>query len=111
MATPATWTATSPSGAIPVPNPKDNLVIRAWSHGRGPECGVKGFAASAETLQLNRQGTATHYRTPPLAAGRCGATSQHYSIQITCKLLSGPNRKTQRADITKGGQKRLNFSF
>jgi hypothetical protein len=95
----------------PVPDPKDNLVIRAWSHGRGPECGVKGFAASAEILRPNRQGTATYYRTPPLAAGRCGAVSQRYSIQITCKLLSGANRKTQHAEITKGRHRTRSFKF
>jgi hypothetical protein len=95
----------------PVRDPEENLVIRAWSHGRGPECGVKGFAASAETLRLNRRGTATYYRTPPLAAGRCGEASQRYSIQVTCKLLSGPNRKTQHAEVAKGRHRTRSFKF
>jgi hypothetical protein len=95
----------------PLPDPDRNLVIRAWSHGRGPECGIKGFAASAETLQLGGAGTATYYRTPPLAAGRCGAASQRYSIQVTCNLLPEPNRQTKRVNIAKGSRLRVDFAF
>lgn len=60
----------------PVPDPERNLRIRAFSPGAGPDCGIEGFAASAEKLQQASAGTATYYRTPPLAAGRCGAASQ-----------------------------------
>jgi hypothetical protein len=95
----------------PVPDPERNLVIRAFTLGRGPECGVEGFAASAERLQQSRSGTATYYRTPPLAAGRCGAASQRYSIQVTCKLLPGPNRQVKHVDVAKGSRKRIDFAF
>src|SRR5205823_4397487 len=57
----------------PVRDPQRNLVIRAFSLGSGPECGIEGFAASAERLQPGSSGTATYYRTPPLAAARCVA--------------------------------------
>jgi hypothetical protein len=96
----------------PVPDPlDDNLVIRAFSHGRGPDCGIEGFAASAEKLQQNSSGTATYYRTPPLAAGRCGATYQRYSIKVTCKLLPGSGPVTKHVDITRGIGKRIDFAF
>ena len=96
----------------PVPDPERNLVIRAFSLGRGPECGVEGFAASAERLGQGSAGTATYYRTPPLAAGRCGAASQRYSLQVTCKLLAGSNRRQIRhVNIVRGRGWRIDFAF
>ena len=95
----------------PVPDPERNLRIRAFSLGRGPECGIEGFAASAERLQEGRSGTATYYRTPPLAAGRCGAAAQRYSIQVTCLLLPGSNRQVRHVDVTRGHGKRIDFAF
>jgi hypothetical protein len=95
----------------PVPDPERNLRIRAFSLGRGPECGVEGFAASAERLEPSRSGTATYYRTPPLAAGRCGAASQRYSIQVTCKLPPRPNRQVRHVDVAKGSRIRVDFAF
>jgi len=95
----------------PVPDPHSNLVIRAFSHGRGPECGVEGFAASAERLAQSSSGTATYYRIPPLAGGRCGATSQRYSIKVTCKLSPGSGPVTKHVDITRGVGKRIDFVF
>jgi len=96
----------------PVPDPEDNLVIRAFTHGRGPECGVEGFAASAERLGPSGSGTATYYRTPPLAGGRCGAPSQRYSLQVTCKLLAGSNRRqTKHVDVVMGRGRRIDFAF
>jgi hypothetical protein len=96
----------------PVPDPERNLVIRAFSLGRGPECGVEGFAASAEKLGQGSAGTATYYRTPPLAAGRCGAPSQRYSLQVTCKLPAGSNRRQiKQVDIVRGRGQRIDFAF
>ena len=95
-----------------VPDPERNLVIRAFSLGRGPECGVEGFAASAEKLRQGSAGTATYYRTPPLAAGRCGAPFQGYSLQVTCKLPAGSNRRQiEHVDIVKARGMRIDFAF
>jgi hypothetical protein len=95
----------------PVRDPERNLVIRAFSLGSGPECGIEGFAASAERLQPGSSGTATYYRTPPLAAGRCGQASQRYSIQVTCKLAPEPNRQVRHVDVVKSRGKRVDFAF
>lgn len=92
-----------------VPDPASNLVIRAFTLGRGPECGVEGFAASAEVLGTSSSGVATYYRTPPLAGGRCGAATQSYSLQVTCRCTGV--RQTRNIDIADGRGIRVDFGF
>lgn len=59
--------------------------VRAFSHGRGPDCGVEGLAASADQLGYSASLDATYYRVDALAGGRCGASSQGYTLYIDCK--------------------------
>jgi hypothetical protein len=59
--------------------------VRAFSHGRGPDCGVEGLAASADQLGYSASLDATYYRIDALAGGRCGASSQGYTLYIDCK--------------------------
>jgi hypothetical protein len=93
----------------PVPDPTNNLRIRAFPLGSGPECGVEGFTASAEQLQTSGSGTATFYRTPPLAGGRCGAATQTYSLQVT--WLPRNQRQVRHVDIADGRGIRVDFVF
>jgi hypothetical protein len=99
----------------PVPNPTSpttGLRIRAFPLGSaGPECGVEGFAASAEQLATSGSGTATFYRTPPLAGGRCGAATQTYSLQVTWLQPSPDQRQVRHVDIADGRGLRVDFRF
>jgi hypothetical protein len=93
----------------PVADPTHNLRIRAFPLGSGPECGVEGFTASAEQLATSGSGTATFYRTPPLAGGRCGAATQRYSLQVT--WLPRDQRQVRYVDIADGRGIRVDFVF
>jgi hypothetical protein len=68
-------------------------------------------ASAEKPPRKSSSGSATYYRTPPPATGRCGAPSQRYSIQVTCKLLPEPNRQTKHVDIAKRRQGRIDFAF
>jgi hypothetical protein len=63
--------------------------VRAFSHGRGPECGVEGLAASADQLGYSASSDATYYRIDALAAGRCGAPTQTYTLYVDCACGAG----------------------
>jgi hypothetical protein len=93
----------------PVADPTHNLRIRAFPLGSGPECGVEGFAASAEQLQTSSSGTATYYRTPPLAGGRCGAATQTYSLHVD--WLQHDQCQVRHVDIADGRGIRVDFVF
>ena len=95
----------------PVTDPARNLRIRAFPLGSGPECGVEGFAASAEQLATSGSGTSTFYRTPPLAGGRCGAATQTYSLQVTWLQPSSPQRQVRYVDVADGRGLRVDFKF
>jgi hypothetical protein len=98
----------------PVPNPTSpttGLRIRAFPLGSGPECGVKGFAASAEQLATSGSGTATFYRTPPLAGGRCGAATQAYSLQVDWLQPNPDQCQVRHIDIADGRGIRVDFVF
>jgi hypothetical protein len=101
---------TANGGPVPDPtNPNTGLRIRAFTLGSGPQCGVEGLAASAEQLATSSSGTATFYRSPPLAAGRCGAATQTYSLQVTW-LRTGQIQK-RHIDIADGRGIRVDFAF
>jgi hypothetical protein len=95
----------------PVANPTANLRIRAFPTASGPECGVEGFAASTEQLATSGSGTATFYRTPPLAGGRCGAATQEYSLQVTWLQPNPDQRQVRHVNITDGRGIRVDFVF
>lgn len=101
---------TANGGPVPDPtNPISGLRIRAFTLGSGPQCGVEGLAASAEQLATSNSGTATFYRSPPLAAGRCGAATQTYSLQVTW-LKIGQIQK-RHIHIADGRGIRVDFAF
>jgi hypothetical protein len=101
---------TANGGPVPDPtNPTTGLRIRAFPLGSGPDCGVEGFAASAEQLATSSSGNATFYRTPPLAAGRCGAATQTYSLKVT--WLKTGELQARQIDITDGRGIRVDFEF
>lgn len=87
--------------------------VRAFTHGRGPECGVEGLAASADQLAYSGSLDATYYRIDALAGGRCGATSQEYTIYLDCRC--GPNgaviTQTRVVDIRDGAGARVDIVF
>jgi hypothetical protein len=98
----------------PVPNPTSpttGLRIRAFPLGSGPECGVEGFAASAEQLATSGSGTATFYRTPPLAGGRCGAATQAYSLHVDWSQPNPDQCQVRHVDIADGRGIRVDFVF
>lgn len=70
-------------------DPKLITRVRAFTRGRGPQCGVEGLAASADALGFSRTLEATYYRTDALAAGRCGAPTQAYTLYLDCKCGPG----------------------
>src|SRR5262249_4351978 len=77
----------------PVPDPASNLVIRAFTLGRGPECGVEGLAASAERLATSSSGLATYYRTHRWPAAAAAppprATHDHGPVSAIARQASG----------------------
>lgn len=98
----------------PVPNPTSpttGLRIRAFPLGHGPECGVEGFTASAEQLATGSSGTATFYRTPPLAGGRCGAATQTYSLHVDWLQPNPDQCQVRHVDIADGRGIRVDFVF
>lgn len=75
--------------------PPGNITrVRAFTHGRGPECGVEGLAASADQLGYSTSLDATYYRIDALAGGRCGAPTQRYTLYIDCTDACGPGTRT-----------------
>jgi hypothetical protein len=94
----------------PITSGADNQ-IRAFPLESGPECGVEGFTASAEQLQPSSSGTATFYRTPPLAGGRCGAATQTYSLQVTWLQPNPDQRQVRHVNIADGRGTRVDFVF
>jgi hypothetical protein len=91
--------------------------VRAFSQGSGPECGVEGFGPSATALAPSQTYDATYYRIDYLAAGRCGADSQRYSLRITCSQAycggTDPNGRTLQRyiNISKGTRIRVDIAF
>jgi hypothetical protein len=43
--------------------------------------------------------------------GRCGATSQRYSIRVTCRCVPGSSTMTRVTNITRGRGLRIDFAF
>jgi len=86
--------------------------VRAFTTGRGPECGVEGFAAGATELAVTQDGTATRYKVSFLAAGRCGLAAQRYSQQIDC-LCDGSHRISisHLVVIARGRETRHDLAF
>jgi len=86
---------------------------RAFTLASGPECGVEGFSANADVLADSESLDATYYRIAYLAGGRCGATSQRYTIHIDCTDFCGPGRRTLTKDveISQGTRPRIDFAF
>jgi hypothetical protein len=85
--------------------------VRAFTHGRGPECGVEGFSAAADELGQSGSLDATWYEIGFLAAGRCGAQTQRYTIYVDC-LCGGVTRTQSRVvDVAKGRYPRVDIGF
>jgi len=94
--------------------PPEHLTrIRAFTTGRGPQCGVEGFSAAPDAKAYSRSRDATYYRISSLAGGRCGADSQRYTLYVDCEDFCGGGTKTlqQSVDISKGTRRRVDFAF
>lgn len=87
--------------------------VRAFTHGRGPECGVEGLAASADELGYSASLDATFYKIDALAGGRCGAATQTYTIYLDCKCGTGGAVITQSrvVDVADGSGIRVDIAF
>lgn len=125
---PATWEAAGGNtgwvngyityrGGLPVgfdPNNPSATVsrVRAFTHGRGPECGVEGFSASATALAKSQSMAAIYYKISYLAGGRCGTASQRYTIYVDCRC-DGVHTATlaREVDIVTGTGKRVDLPF
>ncbi|HZM80720.1 MAG TPA: hypothetical protein VFC19_33775 [Candidatus Limnocylindrales bacterium] len=92
--------------------PPENITrVRAFTHGRGPECGVEGFSAAADELGYSASLDATWYEVGFLAAGRCGAATQTYTLYWDC-VCGGVKRTQSRVvDVAKGAYPRVDISF
>lgn len=85
--------------------------VRAFTHGRGPECGVEGFSAAADELGLSGTLDATWYEIGFLSAGRCGAATQTYTLYWDC-VCGGVKRTQSRVvNVAKGVYPRVDVSF
>jgi len=87
--------------------------VRAFTQGRGPECGVEGLAASADQLGYSASLDATYYRIDALAGGRCGAATQRYTLYLDCKCGANGATITQSrvVDVADGGGLRVDIAF
>jgi hypothetical protein len=89
--------------------------VRAFSNGSGPQCGVEGFQADADSIAYSGSLDATYYKLGVLAGPRCGAeTSQSYQVTIECTDVcghAGPYAITKTIGITNGAGQRLDFNF
>lgn len=85
--------------------------VRAFTHGRGPECGVEGFSASATDLGPSASLDATFYKISYLAGGRCGATSQSYTVYVDCTCGGRVLTQSRVINITSGRGIRVDFAF
>jgi len=86
--------------------------VRAFP-GPGGACGVEGYSAAADQLASAANPARTFYRVDFLAGGRCGATTQTYSFQVTCHLVCGAvNRLFVRTVPVLGGRwPRIDVAF
>jgi hypothetical protein len=94
-------------------NPSLITRVRAFTHGRGPECGVEGLAASADELGYSASIDATYYRIDALAGGRCGAPTQAYTIYIDCKCGPGGSviTRAREVKVANGSGTRADITF
>lgn len=94
--------------------PPQNITrVRAFTQASGPECGVEGFSASADALNYSATLDATYYRIAYLAGGRCGASSQTYTLYIDCSTFCGAAKRTltREVGIGQGTGDRIDFPF
>jgi hypothetical protein len=56
--------------------------VRAFSTGKGPQCGIEGFAPGATKLAV--QSVGTYFQVSYLVAGRCGQSNQRYWLSVDC---------------------------
>jgi hypothetical protein len=91
--------------------PADRITrVRAFSTGKGPQCGIEGFSPGSTALAVQRGGT--YYQVGYLAAGRCGQSSQRYWLSVDCRC-DGVHKKTvsQLVDVYRGRSTRHDITF
>lgn len=95
------------------PVPAVNVTAVHAFPGPGAACGVEGYSAAADQLLGSADGLRTYYRLDYLAAGRCGATTQRYSFQVTCHLACGADDKVfiRTVAVTKARWPRFDVAF
>lgn len=91
--------------------PENITVIRAFTHGRGPECGVEGFSAAADELWYSTSSDSTWYKIGYLAGGRCGAATQKYTLTWSCNCGGAKRTVSRHVDISQGRYHRVDVSF
>jgi hypothetical protein len=73
--------------------------IRAFSLGRGPDCGIEGFATGPDEIGTASSGTSDYFRIDALAGGRCGAAYQPYTVYVDCVTFCGGGVNAVRAQV------------
>jgi hypothetical protein len=102
---------------VPDPNvpgdPNHIAPVRVWPAvgTTGPQCGVEGFSASADSLGLGGAGTSTFYRVDALAGPRCGAATQDYRLDVTCVCGGTSVTLSRNISITTGNGIRVDLGF
>lgn len=56
--------------------------VRAFSTGKGPQCGIEGFSPGATKMTVQAAGT--YYQVGYLVGGRCGQSNQRYWLSVDC---------------------------
>jgi hypothetical protein len=89
--------------------PQDITRVRAWSNGRGPDCGIEGFNASATSI--TQAAGATRVVVSYLAGGRCNAPSQNYRLYMDVNCQGTKKSLRQDVDVSQAQITALDWAF
>jgi hypothetical protein len=85
--------------------------MRAFPRRGGAECGIEGFSANVDRVQISSTGTKTYYLLDHLAGGRCGQPTQLYNIHMDCTCGGVKRTVVRTVEVASLKGTPLNVSF
>ena len=85
--------------------------MRAFPRRGGAECGIEGFSANVDRIQVSSSKPATYYILDHLAGGRCGQATQLYNIHVDCTCGGVKRTVVRTVEVASRKGTVLNVSF